>query len=120
MICRVRLEELVIDGGFQQIEVPSMPDKVFNIPDEPVPFDKVFEGNQLLTGQPLQPITIKWGFKGAVGALQQRLIDDPTLDNAIQWTFINSSASSNFDVFEAFSGGEELPMTGRSAIVVER
>ena len=120
MICRVRLENLVIGGGFQQIEVPSMPDKVFEIPDEPVPFDTVFEGKQLLTGQPLRTITIKWGFKGAVGALQKHLTDDPTLDNAIQLTFINSSASSSFDMFEAFSGDEELPMTGRSAIIVER
>ena len=41
----------MIDGGFETIEVFSMPNKVFDLTDEPVPSDMVFEGAQLLTGQ---------------------------------------------------------------------
>src|SRR5262245_46671606 len=76
MILRVRLQDLTIDLGARQIDIPSMPDTVFTIPDEPVSAERVFEGKQLLT-HPLEPMTIKWGFRGAVAYLQKQLLDDP-------------------------------------------
>ena len=120
MILRIRLENLEVDLGLQGLTIPSISDKVFDLPDTPVPADKVFEGKHLLATSPLFEVAIKWGFKGVIGHLQQKLIDDADLDSASSWVFINSSASSPLDAFEAFVNGEEVPMKGRAGFLVER
>ena len=119
MILRVRLQDLTIDLGARQIDIPSMPDTVFTISDEPVSAERVFEGKQLLT-HPLEPMTIKWGFRGAVAYLQKQLLDDPTLDSAASWSPINSSAECDVDRVEVFFRGHELPVRGRFAAFLER
>ena len=115
----IRLENLEIDLGVQKLNIPSVADKVIDIPDTPVPFDTLFEGKSHLS-HGIFDVIIKWGFKGAVGALQQVLIDDKDLDSTSQWSYINSGPSSHFDMFEAFLDGKEVRMTGRSGIIIER
>ena len=119
MILRVRLQDLTIDFGVRQINVPSMPDTVFALPDEPVPAERIYEGKQLLT-HPLEPIVIKWGFRGAVAYMQRQLLGDPTFSSAASWSHINSSAESNVDQVEVFFRGQELPVKGRFAAFLER
>jgi hypothetical protein len=118
MILRVRLEELAIDR-FDDVNIPSIPDKLFDLPEDPVPFETIFAGKHLLDHAPSEYV-IKWGFKGAVGALQKKLIEDPELDSASSWFEIDSSPSSPFDMFEAFLNGKEVPMKGRAGVIVER
>jgi len=119
MIFRVRLEQLILDLGFEQLNIPSLADKVFDLNNMPIPPDKIFEGKQLLVISPFE-VAVKWGFHGGVESLRQKLIDDPELDSASTWTFIDSSSSSPSDIFEAFLNGKEVPMKGRAGFIVER
>ena len=120
MILRVRLEAITIDFGGEQFAIPSMPDKVINLPDEPVAPDRAFRGKHLVMNYPREPFIIKWGFQRAVGSLQQQLLDDPTLDSAAEWNDVDSSGTSSIDKVEAFFRGKELPLRGRLGILVER
>ncbi len=45
MILRVRLEAITIDFEGKQFAIPSMPDKIVNLPDEPVAADTCSEGS---------------------------------------------------------------------------
>ena len=58
-----------------------MADTALDLPDVPVPVDKAFEGKQLLSAFILSR-SPSIGFKGAVGFLQQKLLDDQQLDCA--------------------------------------
>ena len=109
----------MIDFGVRQISVPSMPDTIFQLSDEPVSAERIFEGKQLLT-HPLEPIVIKWGFKGAVAYMQRQLFEDPSINSAASWSHVNSSAESDVDQVEVFFRGQELPVKGRIAAFLER
>ena len=119
MILRVRLQDLIIDLGVRKISVPSMPDTVFKLSDDADNADRIYEGKQLLT-HPVEPIVLKWGFRGAVAYMQRQLRDDPTMNSAASWSHINSSAESDVDQVEAFFRGQELPVQGRIAAFLER
>ncbi len=82
MILRVRLEAITIHFEGEQFTIPSMPEKIVHLPDEPVAPDRAFRGKHLVMNYPREPFIIKWGFQRAVGSLQQQLLDDPTLDSA--------------------------------------
>lgn len=120
MILRVRLEAITIHFEGEQFAIASMPDKVINLPDEPVAPDRAFRGKHLVMNYPHEPFIIKWGFQRAVGSLQQQLLDDPTLDSAAEWNDVDSSGTSSIDKVEAFFRGKELPLKGRLGILVER
>lgn len=114
MKLRVRLADLKIDLAPGPVSVPSIPDKVFDLPETPA--SEVFRGKTRLE---FHDIEIKWAFQGGIPKLQQRLIDDPTLDSASAWFYIKST-DDKVDVCEAFVNGQEVPMQGRWAAMVER
>jgi hypothetical protein len=109
MILRVRLEAITIDFGGEQFAIPSMPDKIVHLPDEPVAPDTSFRGKQLIMNYPREPFIIKWGFQRAVGSLQHQLLDDPTLDSAAEWNDVDSSGTSSIDKVEAFFRARNYP-----------
>ena len=120
MILRVRLQDITIVFGSERINIPSLPDKVFRLPDEPVAAETAFRGKHRVMNYPRDPLVIRWGFQRAVGSLQQQLLDDPSLDGALEWNDIDSSGTSSLDKVEAFYRGTELPLRGRLGILVER
>jgi hypothetical protein len=127
MKLRIRIENLVIDlGQTGKMTLTSTPDKVINIPDVPVPDDKVFKGKQLFFNYHAvrmfeSIIILEWGFKGLVALLQKKLLDDLELDSASIFNFIDiDPLRPRPDTFHAFLNGVEVPMKGQSIIIVER
>lgn len=47
-------------------------------------------------------------------------LEDPTINNAASWSYINSSAESDVDQVGVFFRGQELPVQGRFAAFLER
>ena len=120
MILRVRLQSVTIDFGNERIDIPSLPDKTFPLPEQPVAPDTPFRGKHRVMNYPREPFVIRWGFQRAVGSLQQLLLEDPSLDGAAEWNDIDSSGTSSLDKVEAFYRGTELPLRARLGILVER
>lgn len=121
MILRICVRDLERSlFGLEELKIPALSDKVFRIPDVPIPVDTVFEGKQVIPyAPPFKPIVIQWNFYSGVTRLQEQLLQDSTLDSAVAWIYTESSSSS-IDKFEAFSDGKELPMRGHVGFIVER
>ena len=116
MLVTVWLEDIEFENHYLT-GLPSLPEKSFVIEDEPDPEAARFSGKYYIH-DPAAPTMVEFAFEGGVPVLQQALIDDPSIDCAVRWLFIDTADGGS--LCKAYSNGQEVEMKARLAVSVSR
>jgi len=109
---RVRLKDLILEMLSGEVELQPFPDKVCDLPAEPLSDDQEFQGRAMLSEGDLE-LVVGWDFSGdLVTALQEKLRKEEALDSVTIWGATDLSAW--------LQGVEIAPIQGLIGITVER